>query len=388
MSGTGFMNGVRRELRRMGSRRVYLIGMVLIPLAVTLFFVSLMSRGVSERVPNAIVDLDQSPMSRSLHRTLASSQLVDIVYEPDSYSRALELVRSGEIFGFFVIPADFERDALSGRTPTLEYYSNMTYFVPGTFTFKGFKTVAVTASGGLARSTLVSLGADPEQIGGLLMPVSVDICPIGNPWANYAVYLAPSFTMATFALMIMLMTVLAVTDEIKHGTSRRWLEVARGRMSVALLSKLLPHTFVYFCVGLFILWVFFGWQHFPMNGSLWWMIAATFLLVMATQSFAVLVCGALPNPRLSFSACALFGVLTYSFAGFSMPVPSMYGAIGVFSWLAPVRYWFLIFAGDALNGVPVYYFRWYFVALIGFMILPVFIIPRLRKAMSDPVYVP
>lgn len=245
MASLGFIDGVRREIARMGSRPAYLIGMIIIPLAVTLFFVSLLSEGLAQRLPTAVVDYDHSPMSRQVTRTIEASQLMDVRYHAESYDKAMEKVRSGEVFGFFVIPANFESDALGGRTPTLEYFSNMTYFVPGTLVTKGFKTVAVTTSGGVVRNTLVSLGVDPERIGGMLQPVVFDINPLANPWMNYSIYLTPSYTMATYALMIMLMTVLSVCGEIKDGTSRQWLATAKGRISVALLSKLLPHTIVY-----------------------------------------------------------------------------------------------------------------------------------------------
>lgn len=387
-SSYGFGDCIRREIRRMGSRPAYLIGMVVIPLAVVFFFVSLLGVGLPQRIPNAVVDLDQSSMSRQVRRTLEASQLVSLSQDAESYDRALEMVRSGEIYGFFVIPAHFERDALAGRTPTLEYYSNMTYFVPGTLSFKGFKQVAVTTSGGLARNTLISLGVDPQRIGGLLQPVAIEINPLNNPWMNYSIYMSPSFSMATFVLMIMIMTVMSITGEIKDGTSPQWLATARGRISVALAGKMLPHTIVYCCVGLLMLWVYFGWQHFPLHGNLGWMMLATFLLILASQGFALFICCIIPNPRLAYSVCALFGVLSYSFAGFSMPVTSMYGGIAIFSWLAPVRYWYLIFLNEALNGFPLYYARWFFVALIAFAIVPWLLVSRLRKAVSNPVYVP
>lgn len=388
MADHGFKDVFRREIRRMGSRPAYLVGMVVVPLVVALFFLTLLGVGLPQRIPNAVVDLDQSSMSRQVRRTLATSQLVEITKDAESYEQALDLVRRGEVYGFFVIPANFERDALSGRTPTLEYFSNMTYFVPGTLTFKGFKTVAVTTSGGLARNTLVSLGVDPQQIGSLLQPVVVDINPLNNPWMNYSIYMSPSFTMATFVLMIMIMTVMSIAGEIKQGTSVEWMKAARGRMTTALAGKMLPHTLVYMAIGFGILAMFFAWQHFPVNGNLWWLFLATFLVIIASQFFALMVCCIVPNPRLAFSLVSLFGVLSYSFTGFSMPVPSMYGAIAVFSWLAPVRYWYLIFIENILNGYPIYYCRWYFAALAGFCVLPWLLVKRLKKAMLNPVYVP
>ena len=150
----GLGTTIKRELRRWGSRRVYLWAMVLTPLAVAFFLLNLMNEGLPTKVPTAIVDNDNTSMSRTLTQSLGSTELIDLKYHASSYHDAMTKVKSGEIYGFFLIPEDFEADALAGRTPTLTYYSNMTYFVPGTLTFKGFKTMAVLTSGAVVETAL------------------------------------------------------------------------------------------------------------------------------------------------------------------------------------------------------------------------------------------
>ena len=217
MAKLGFKEGVKREIRQLVSRRMYIFGMIIVPIFMAFFFLDLLRPGLPNQVPTAVVDLDHSPMSRTVTRSLEALQVLDVCERCESYDEALDRVRQGKIFGFFVIPINFEKDALSGNSPTLEYYSNMTYFVPGTLAFKGFKTVAVATSGGVVRQTLVSLGATPEQIAPLIQPLNLDIHGLNNPWMNYAIYLCPSFSMATFVLMIMLMTVFFY----HHGNQKR-----------------------------------------------------------------------------------------------------------------------------------------------------------------------
>ena len=384
----GLKATMRREVGRLSSRRIYLFTMVLVPVLMALFFVDLLGPGLPLKIPSAIVDLDHSPMSRSISRSINSTELIDITQKLESYDAAMDATRKGEIFGFFIIPANFQSDAIAGRTPTHEYYTNMTYFVPGTLAYKGFKTVAVGTAGSMVRTTLVSAGADPATVGSLIQPLSVDIHPIGNPWTNYSYYLTPSFLAGLFALMIMLVTTFSITTEIKYGTSADWLATARGRMSVALFGKLIPQFVIWVVASMFMLSLLYGYRHFPMNGSMWSMVAATSLFVVASQAMGVLFASIVPNPRLSMTLAALTGILSFSFVGFSFPVQSMYGAIAIFSYLMPVRYYFLIYINEALNGVPLYYSRWFFVALIAFPFVCSMLIGRLKKACLQPVYVP
>ncbi len=384
----GLKATIKREIHRLTSRRIYLFSMVLVPVLMTLFFVNLLGTGLPLKTPAGIVDLDHSPMSRSIIRSINSTELIDITAKLESYDQALEATRRGEIYGFFVIPVNFQSDALGGRTPTLEYFTNMTYFVPGTLAFKGFKTVAVGTTAKLVSSTLISSGADPLTVGSLMQPIAIETHPIGNPWTNYSYYLTPSFLAGLFALMIMLVTAFSITTEIKFGTSVDWLRGANGRISVALAGKLIPQTVIWTVCAMFMLAMLYGFRHFPMNGSMPALTAATVLLVVASQAMGVLFCSIVPNPRLAMSIAALLGILSFSFAGFSFPVQSMYGAIGIFSWLMPVRYYFLIYINEALNGIPLYYSRWYFVALIAFPFVCSLGVRRLKNACLNPVYVP
>ncbi|MCM1036067.1 MAG: ABC transporter permease [Bacteroides sp.] len=383
---TGFIDTARREVRRMCSRKMYFAGMILVPVLMTFFFLDLMEEGLPLKVPTAVVDLDHSTMSRSITRSLSATELIDISEDAESYEEAMALVRSGKIYGFFVIPADFERDVVAGRRPTLSYFNNLTYFVPGSLTFKGFTTIAVGTTGNVIRQMIESAGL-PVDAAPLIQPVEVQDHPMGNPWLNYSIYLSPTFLICLLALMIYLMTVFAITMEIKQGTSPEWLATAKGRIGVAVAGKLLPHLVVWSVVAQGVAAVLWGWCHFPC-GSLWWMAVGMELFVVACLGFALMVTCVLPNPRLAFICCALVGILSFSFCGLSFPVEQMYGAIGIFSYLVPARYMILIYFAVGLDSLPVYYARYFYVAFFGFMLAGTLGLGRLRRACLNPVYVP
>lgn len=379
---------MKREWRQLCSRPIYIVTMVAVPVLSGLFFLSLLGEGLPQKVPTAIVDLDNSQMSRNLDRSLNSMELIDVTMHLDNYHDAVDRVRKGEIFGFFLIPDNFERDALSGRTPTLSYYSNLTYFVPGTLSYKGFKTMGVSTSGAIVETMLVSNGVSENTAGTILQPVVFDTHPIGNPWTNYSIYLSNSFIPGVLGLMIMLVTAFSVCDEIKRGTSVQWIAGARGSVTTAVVGKLLPQTVIFTIIGFFINALLFKYNHFPLNGHPGNMFLAMFLFVVASQAFAVFICGIVPNLRLALSLCSLTGILAFSIAAFSFPVQSMYGAIGIFSYILPVRWYFLIYVDQALNGIDIYYSRLYYVALLLFPIAAALPLWNLKRHCLKPVYVP
>ncbi len=388
MNLSAMKQSLLRGISMLATRKIYLFAMVIVPVGVALLFLSLMHEGLPLRAPAAIVDLDHSAMSRSVTRSLNAGELLDIRYDFDSYEQAMASVRSGETYGFFLIPDGFERDAVSGKQPTLSLYTNMAFFVPGSLSFKGFKTVSVTTAGAVVVTTLTTMGVTPQTATQLVLPVNVQTNAIGNPWLNYNIYLSNSFIPAVLQLMIMLVTIFTIADEIKYGTSRRWLEVARGSIIRATLGKLLPQTLIFFVVGLCTDALLFGYNHFPMHGSWTAMVFAMLLLVIASQSMGLFLVSVLPNSRLALSLASLIGILAFSIAAFSFPVESMYGSIGIFSYILPVRYYFLIYINEALNGVDLYYSRYWFAALLVFPLVATTMLWKLKKACLKPVYVP
>lgn len=378
---------LRHGIATLCSRRIYLFMMVIVPAFCAFFFLNLMHEGLPLKIPVGMVDMDHSSMSRNIGRALNASELTEITEDIESYNKAIDRVRGGEIFGFFYIPQGFQEKALSGRTPTLSFYSNMTIFVPGSLSYKGFKTIAVTTSGGIVQTTLSSVGLDSNLASNLIMPLRTDNHPIGNPWTNYSIYLSQSFLAGLIALLVLTVTTFTVCQELKAGTSPRWLEIAGGSMSKALLGKLLPQSVVFISVGVAIQSVMFNYLHFPLNCPAWHMVLAMVLLVLSCQAFALVIVEIVPNLRLSMSLCSLIGILCFSVAGFSFPVDKMYGAVGIFAYIMPIRYYFLIYADQALGGLPLYYSRFYYIAMLVMLLLPLLGLRRLRRRCLHPVYV-
>lgn len=384
----GFKAIFIRSVLQLVRRPIYWVAFFVLPLFGFMLLTSMMENGLPQKVPAAMVDKDGSALSRKLTQNLGGMQMVDLKADCNSYTQARHMMQKGEIFGYFLIPEDFERDLLSGRKPVITFYTNMTYFVPASILFKTFKTMALYTKAGVAMTVLESVGADADEITPLMLPINIQARGIHNPDLNYAIYLCNSFLPGILELMIFLVTCFSLGQEIKYGTSRKLLLMANGSIVKALAAKLLPQTIVWIFIAIFMEAWLFGVNGYPVYGSWFWLTLSEIMFVFACQGWAIFFFGVLPNLRLSLSVSALLGILAFSVAAFSFPVDSMYPAIGIFSWILPVRYNLLIYIDQALNGVDLYYSRIWFAAYIGFMILPFTMLWRIKKEMAHPVYAP
>lgn len=369
-------------------RPVYWFGFFLLPLFLFLMLANMMEEGLPQKTPAAMVDKDGSSLSRQMTLNIGGMQMVDLRYESNSFTEARHLMQEGKIYGFFLIPENYQADLMAGRNPVITFYTNMTYYVPGSLLFKTFKSSATYSKAAIVSGALESLGATEDQVKPLLQPVDIQCRGLGNPGLNYGIYLGNSFIPCVLQLMIMLITCFSLGQEIKYGMSRQLLRRADGSIVKAVFGKLLPQTAIWTVVAIFMESWLFKYNAYPMNGSWLWITLSEVMFVVATQGFALFIFSLLPNLRLSLSTCALTGILSFSIAAFSFPYESMYPAIGILSWILPVRYNFLIYIDQALNGIDIYYSRVWFVAYIVFMLLPLPLLPRLRRCMARPVYVP
>ena len=201
-------------------------------------------------------------------------------------------------------------------------------------------------------------------------------------------YMGHSFVPGILALMVMIITVYSITDEIKKKTSVEWLKSAGGSIVVALIGKLAPQTLLFTLAGWILQLATYALYDFPLNCNIVVMMTAMFLMVLACQAFAVTVCGIVPNLRLALSVCSLLSVLAFSIGGFTIPVEDMYRWIGIVSYILPIRYYFLIYIDQSLNGVDLYYSRYYFIALLVFVLVSFIPLFNLKRMCKKPVYVP
>lgn len=384
-----FNESIKRGLVQLVRRQLYWIVMMVLPIVCTVFFLDLMKGGVVERVPVGIVDMDNSAVSRRIERNLDAMQQVSIRQHYTDYHEALQAVQRGDIYGFIFLPERLEHKALSGQEPVVSYYVNYAYFSPASMQYKGYKTTTLLANGAIAKTTIEATGLLSEQgVMNLLQPVLTQIHSLNNPWLSYGYYLNLSFIPCMLALFILLATAFSIGTELKYGTCREWIASAGQSMEFALFGKLAPHTFIFTCTGWMIQFLMYRVYDLPLNCNPWHMLLAMPLLVLANQGFALLMMCIAPNFRFGTTLCTLLGMLSFSFCGFSLPEEAMYGWVRALGYVMPIKYYFLLSIDQALNGIPFYYSRYYYAALIAFIALPWPLLWRLKRECLHPVYVP
>lgn len=379
---------VKREFKEMGSRPLYLFCMIIAPLFCYVFFTTLMGNGLPTDMPVGMVDLDNTSTTRNIIRNLDSFQQTKIVAYYPSVTEAREAMQRGEIYAFYYIPERTTEEAISSKQPTVSFYTNNSYLIAGSLLYKDLRTMSELAGGAIGRANLYAKGATEDQAMAFLQPIVIDTHALNNPWLNYSVYLCNTILPGILMLLIFMVTIYSIGSEIKNNTAKTWMRIANNNINIALTGKLLPQTVLFFIMAAFYNVYLYGYLHFPCNSGILPMLLAALLMVVASQAFGIFLFGLLPSLRLALSAASLWGVVSFSISGFSFPVMAMNPALQALSNLFPLRHYFLIYVDQALNGYPMSYAWESYLALLIFVMLPLFVLKRLHKAILYYKYMP
>ena len=114
----------------------------------------------------------------------------------------------------------------------------------------------------------------------------------------------------------------------------------------------------------------------------------TVLEVAASLGFGIFSFGLMPSMRMSMSISSLWSVLSISMCGSAFPVMGMDAPLQALSWLFPLRHYFMLYQVTVFNGFPLIDAWFHLVALVGFTLLPWFVLHKVKNAMLNYVYIP
>lgn len=378
----------QRECKILLKNRIYGFCMLVFPLLSLLFFTSLMDEGLPEDMPVGVVDLDNTSTSRSIIRRLDGFQSSQVVARYASVAEARHAIQENEIYAFLYIPKGTTEQLLSARRPKISYYYNLASIMSGALLMKDLKTISTLGSAAVGQATMRAKGYTPEQIQTFLQPIRIDLHQIGNPWTNYNAYLTTVFVPGVMMLFMFLISAYSLGMELKFDRGKELLAKADNNIVVAILGKYLPQIMVFLVLISFYEFYIYYVLHFPHVGG-WPMILLLALLqVFGSIGFGIFAFGLMPSLRMSMSVCSLWAVLSFSLAGSAFPVMGMDTPIQALTWLFPLRHYYMLYQITVFNGYPLIDAWFHLVALVGFTLLPWFVMHKIKNALLTYVYIP
>lgn len=326
------------------------------------------SQGVPTELPVGVVDLDKSPISRSLVRELEASPTLKI---DDSYldiSRGADDLKTGTIYGLLILPAKLEEQTLRGTPPQVTAFTNGQYLLiqsllntallqaHGTYTVK-METVRNLSTATPVFDTALSAA----------LPIRSQTVPLFNVGKNYAQFLVSAILPALWQIIMIAASILSLSLVHRKYSLTVWLGETPVRV---MLAKIVHLSTIFWLQGLFFLTFMYVWLGWPMHGDWSLLAAAQFVTAWASTGVGCLIFLLIRNAVRSLSIGAAFAAPALAFMGVTFPVTDMTLPARVWRAFMPICHYIEIQFSQVNHGAPVSMARPQLEAL-GLLLIPI-----------------
>lgn len=306
--------GMLRELQYLLKHKWDLCLVTLAPLFVIILFSSMFYAGKAEHLPIAIIDQDQSELSRNIEKYLSHNHTLSIYTVSDNPTEVEHLLNQTKIWGYVHIPAGAEQRMVQAQDAQISIAFNQSYFSIGNGISSAMLLSTVEAIADFAKNSYFENKIPYAE----LSTANIKISPLFNPNLSYEFYLEPFMIPAILHLLLCCCVAFAVGQELKYGTLNQWIQ---GK---SVLSALLAKNMVYVLIFCFWTWAWLFWlvviRGWFIAGSLWMILLGQFLLYSAYALISSTVVLATRNLSKTFGFIAVYGGSSLSFAGVTLPL--------------------------------------------------------------------
>ena len=282
----------------------------------------------------AIVDHDNTSASRRLARWIDATSGVHVVRHLNSIEEAKDLLVHEQVRGFIVIPANFMKKTLLGKSPVIAMAGDANYFLVYGAIVEGAMGAVLTSAATIRVANMVVKGAPIETAAEHWLPVRLNARPLFNDSIGYLQYVIPAVFILLLHQTLLLGTGLLGADFNQHLKSGK--EKPDDLSAFHILAARFSLMFIiYLVLSLFYMGICFGYYGIARNaglGDLWLMILA---FTGATTALGLLFGVLLPRTELVAPIVMISSLPLVFSAGFVWPLESLPRAIIMISELAP-----------------------------------------------------
>lgn len=153
---------------------------------------------VPEKQNVAIINLDQSQLSRTIVRMANATPQINVTQNVYTINAAKRLVTNNQVAGFLLIPKNFYRDLMLEKSPHLLFAGDASYFLVYGTVIEGLVRSTSTLTAQVKVTRMVAKGENIALAASQFTPIGLNLEPSFNPGLGYLNYVVP----AVFVLIL------------------------------------------------------------------------------------------------------------------------------------------------------------------------------------------
>jgi drug efflux transport system permease protein len=300
-----------------------------------------------QHVPTAVLDFDNSQVSRDLISRFTASPYFDVRARLEDHRQIGELIDRGDVIIALQINAGFAQDLRKGQTAHLQVIVDSSNSNTALIAVGYVNQIASRFSQDYQKERL--LRTSP-----LLLPQMPRIVLEHRPWFNADLrsqwFFVPGIIGNLVLVMVVTLTAFAVVREREIGTLEQIMVTPIGRLEF-ILGKTVPFFLIGLLDTLFISLVGTLWFGVPFRGSIGVLALGAILFIICMLGIGLFISTISKTQQQAMVAGFFFIMPAITFSGFGTPISSMPEAMQWLTYLDPLRYFLDVLRGVYLKGV-------------------------------------
>ncbi|MBO9584905.1 MAG: ABC transporter permease [Flavobacterium sp.] len=299
-----------------------LLTLLIAPLLYAFFYGSIYINKEEFDVKLAVVDDDNSRLSRLLMQNIDDSPIVELIHF-SNLEQAKEQMYRGNCQGYFYIPEGTETNLLSLKQSNVVLAINAARFLPSSDLLMNVQQICLTIGAGVrlqyyqkneGMSTTIAM----ENV----MPVNFDYRPLFNERSSYGAFLLPGLLALILQQTLLIGLCESVAGERQRSRLGEWLG---SSISNGIWGKGLFYLILFSSYGFFFLNVNYRLLNLPIRGSGFELSVLLLLFIVTLIPMAQFI-GSLFKSQLvclqmmAFSTYPIFLITGYSWPFESLPL--------------------------------------------------------------------
>jgi len=342
------LNFIKKEFLQFKRDRL-MIGMILIAPVLQLIFLGYAATLDVNNVITAVWDQDRSITSREFIRKYESSGYFTVHHYVTSYNELSELIDNGEVIMAIVIPPDFEKNILSGKTTPLQTIFDGSDGNKALIAAGYSQGITISFSSNIITNFVERSGRKNTAITRLPV-IEAEVRAWYNPDLVTRNYMLPAIVGLLIMVVTINLTSLAIVKEREIGTFEQ-LIVTPLKPYQIITGKLVPFSILGFVSITIVMTVMRYWFGIEVKGSVALLYFAAFLFMLSTLGLGLFV-STISKTQQQASMTSFFGIMMpmIYLSGFSFPIENMPVWVQTITYIIPLRYFITIVRGIILKG--------------------------------------
>lgn len=306
-----------KELKSIFTNKYYIFLVCLWPFIDCLFLGGIYFFGNVKNMPIAVIDNDNTKISRTITRYFNTSYAFDVFYRINNFDELKQLIIENKVAMGLYIPKDTQKNIKKFIPVNIGFYIDGSNYLTANLSEIEGSNILTTLNVGLRAAMMKKKGIQSRQVNDMALPIKNDTSKLFNPSYNYGYFLTPGLWISILGQLLLMFGALTIGKELEQK------KFAIKNILGFILAKLFVYSMISLVYIEILFRIFFPAFLIPFDGNTFGAIILSMLFIIATILLGMSLAALTGNRIDALKGCLLIGAPAFLLSGYTWPLEQM-----------------------------------------------------------------